>query len=1743
MLSRPFTSCKDYDDDINDLRSKVDGLNTSLTTLINDKVTSVSNQVALLEKQLGKVEESYAAADAALQKELDGVKATGIANGDNIKTLLAEVADLKTAKTSLENAIKELKDGLAAANANIKGNSDNIIALLAKDTELEKGITGAKADAQKAFDEATKALNKANENASNIASLQTKEQGDFDNLQKQITDNLTSVTAEIGKVNTALNDYIKLNDGKVAKLDEQVGQQKADITAIKTKLGELATKDTEILNAIDKAKKDQKEINDAQTKKNEELAAEIKANADAIDLINHVTLRDLEDKLVDEVIPAEVLKQLNAVLTERLKTFFENDVKTLVATETGKNKALIDALDEKVDSLDEAVDEAIAAAYGLACLYTEYYTDSVAGAKAIEAKKAFDAADDSIRQLVEDSIGKVAKALEIAQTNLSSNFTKLDEQINGKGESKGIVGQIADLEYYFKPAGEGSTLTNLEKSLIENEEVIAKVNDIVAAANGEINSMITSINLFAGPHNYAHAGQDGIGYREFDHDLNFTYAIEKENVFPNAAHQGLVDDSIKFTKGFIHTYPDSILVRVSPVNAVLDKDFIALINSQGQDVVGDSIVKVLSVEKYKRPEGQYLTRATNGGETGLWVIKFKLQEEKAEVWDKFKSASVVDVKGNEKKILYSVGVKNTKKAEKDDNRYVVSEYDLTLGTHKAFHIWNFNVNEKSVAQIHNRYVKNEQKPNDGAILYTDDTSKDYEDSYNEELTYAPYKPYYTSNTDDDCNRSFGAYMYDENNQLIVDEFGEAVIWDYPGYTYAEMKKQQTKDDEAYTFNVTDRHNHNTIHAGGYFTNGIDNRDEFKSLSIEFENGWADIDIEFPTITCESNPRPTEIAGFYVLLDQNFAKESTTSEVAAWTQYIYENVGFQRVNGYQLDANGKRVFKYDTETNDDQGKKAKDGSDIAQVINGVKKAHLFKGTKGTIRIKDARSAKGDVIGFRVFAVNLDGTLYDPDGRAFYVKVGDPEEDQVLNFKVRAFKQSGDQNIQEKDIIYTKNDGSKVKDLDIVGYNAEAAKEFKNQFINIQKKELSKGGQYHLIWTWADGNPAIRNDHYSNSTTEPKVGTDDEIEELFDFFYTPNDGTAEQPVDLEDATKCEWYQLRCRRDAQTRKVEGWLPLSSYHGDLNNIKVVLKDAARLQNDSTYHLTLVVKLHDADGVVSVVNTVAVNVTKLMPNRLPEAFKVRVGMEDVAKAVDFKLRPAQESYTWEIDNWFDATSTDGTYGFASAIGVANAEGVIVPGKWNTGGGKTPIYYDGDQEMARATRSQGLSSQSDRGVRWAQDVHPYNFEEIFTGLVFDAAGDNNVFDTDYKFVFEGAGAIDLTKSYDTVDDINGDAVSLFRSKMAGDVPTYKGFSKAHRPQTGMQPAYYLPLVYYGVMDKWGDKDHKLSVKAGYTYHDINFVMKDGKVVRDADSNTNGGYYGTDYEVTPNFFDENGNFVTKATDAAFQCFFTCAIHNEFKSALRYQFGEITKVDLSQYVYPVKEYNADNTPKTRYDESTLGTIAANPIPYGAGFTVWVDSIGVVWVSDLAVYPHNGDTWQDEAIGASYFMTNFEQNTNIWTSKTGDNKGLVAWKVDKDGHSYYTDSLTRLNPTINSNGYNIFESKSGKSNRWIGLADFKEVKIKEVKINKASGSVTLKDATIDRIKDYFNVTAELSNGRLGLTFSPKDNSLNPTQIKNFEFKFTTSAKLVHQWAHTNNLSGDSQVIYWGLPLSAQSLSRRTR
>lgn len=132
----------------------------------------------------------------------------------------------------------------------------------------------------------------------------------------------------------------------------------------------------------------------------------------------------------------------------------------------------------------------------------------------------------------------------------------------------------------------------------------------------------------------------------------------------------------------------------------------------------------------------------------------------------------------------------------------------------------------------------------------------------------------------------------------------------------------------------------------------DNRTSQPLLAAEV-NKAIEIQVDYDI---NNNKTNNKIAGFYVTLDSKFASASDPSELNSWNNYSYVGVG--------VPGDAKR------------------------------KATLFKGNKGQITVADLGGVAGDVIGFRLYAVNLDGTLVDPDGRAFYVAVGNTSTEATI-----------------------------------------------------------------------------------------------------------------------------------------------------------------------------------------------------------------------------------------------------------------------------------------------------------------------------------------------------------------------------------------------------------------------------------------------------------------------------------------------------------------------------------------------------------------------------------------------------------------------------------------------------------------------------------------------------------------------------------------------------------------------------
>lgn len=253
------TSCKDYDDDINDLQERLDGtgvdlksevtrlegllssckaacekadteLNETIKNATNDakgyadiqaaeaKKAAVEASQALIEQAIadleaGAVKAAQTKADAAYSLA-EQVQKTA---ADNEKNIAKIVADLATAKDNLEKADKALENKLSEAEKKIKTAQDGVDANAASIVTLENSL---------------KSLKESNEKA--LAALSDKD----DELKKLIDDNQAAINklleekvAAQKQANEAFDAAIKANAKAVKDLEEGKVQDNADAIA------------------------------------------------------------------------------------------------------------------------------------------------------------------------------------------------------------------------------------------------------------------------------------------------------------------------------------------------------------------------------------------------------------------------------------------------------------------------------------------------------------------------------------------------------------------------------------------------------------------------------------------------------------------------------------------------------------------------------------------------------------------------------------------------------------------------------------------------------------------------------------------------------------------------------------------------------------------------------------------------------------------------------------------------------------------------------------------------------------------------------------------------------------------------------------------------------------------------------------------------------------------------------------------------------------------------------------------------------------------------------------------------------------------------------------------------------------------------------------------------------------------------------------------------------------------------
>ena len=222
-----FTSCKDYDDDINNLQTQIDAL-TPLKTV----KTELQSELANLQKQLE-------AKDAQLQESITKLQT---ADADQAKQITKLAADV----SGLEARVKTAEEALAKVNEALKGK--------ASEADL-KELAGKVAAVESSLVEPLKQIK---ELKAGLDDVQTAQEGIKSDIQEQkdALEGYKTRLEALEKQGLSESDikkiYDKIEEATKAldkKLSEEIAQLKADAKSLSDKIDAVST-NVNVLNVL-----------------------------------------------------------------------------------------------------------------------------------------------------------------------------------------------------------------------------------------------------------------------------------------------------------------------------------------------------------------------------------------------------------------------------------------------------------------------------------------------------------------------------------------------------------------------------------------------------------------------------------------------------------------------------------------------------------------------------------------------------------------------------------------------------------------------------------------------------------------------------------------------------------------------------------------------------------------------------------------------------------------------------------------------------------------------------------------------------------------------------------------------------------------------------------------------------------------------------------------------------------------------------------------------------------------------------------------------------------------------------------------------------------------------------------------------------------------------------------------------------------------------------------------------------
>ncbi len=476
-----MTSCKDYDDDINALRTEITNNATTLTSLVNEKVNNLTTELTNLKSQQATLEKALETAQSNLEAAIKKAETDSKAYAD-VQAAAAQKAAIEASKKNIDDAVAVINAAIASANTRIDEvnskvttNTESIAKLVDADNELQNAINVVKADAEaaakKALDAAQAAQATADANTATLA---------------QVSENLTKVKTDLEKSISVLGEKVDANTKAIA-------DNKAEIDAKLAEVNSLISTNADAIKALQDADatlltKIAKNTEDLQALGTQ--LATVQAQCE-LNLANAKAYTDTQVAALKEALGADIAT-IKADLAAAITRIAANEATiTELQNKFEEEKAAQKIVNDKVSSDIQKLQEDLTEANE----QIKNTSDKLATA-VIDLTNKMETADSELAQKIADAKAELQGNIDANSTKISNLQTKADELTTAVGNNTTSINELqTKLETLRGELSNYVTNTTLEEYKVQvNDAISNAISNLGTTLRGEFQQSVANLN-------------------------------------------------------------------------------------------------------------------------------------------------------------------------------------------------------------------------------------------------------------------------------------------------------------------------------------------------------------------------------------------------------------------------------------------------------------------------------------------------------------------------------------------------------------------------------------------------------------------------------------------------------------------------------------------------------------------------------------------------------------------------------------------------------------------------------------------------------------------------------------------------------------------------------------------------------------------------------------------------------------------------------------------------------------------------------------------------------------------------------------------------------------------------------------------------------------------------------------------------------------------------------------------------